>query len=55
MVDVYLWFYVLILSVLLEIISAVRKIKDSELFMSSHILRCVKGTFPPKGFYEESA
>lgn len=55
MVDVYLWVYVLIMSVLPEIFSAARKIQDSELFMPSHSLHCVKRAFPPKGFYEEPA
>lgn len=38
-----------------EIFSAVRKIQDNELFMSSHSLRCVKGAFLPKGFFEQLA
>lgn len=53
--NVYLWFYVLTKSVLPEIFSTVRKIQDSELFVSSYSLSCVKGAFPPKGFYEEPA
>lgn len=55
MVDVQLGFYVLITSALPEVFSAIRKIEDSELFMPSHSLRCAKGAFPPKGFYEEPA
>lgn len=56
MVDVDLCFYALITSALPEIFSAVRQIQqDSELFMSSHSLSCVKGAFPPKGFSEEPA
>lgn len=47
-----MYIYVFIL-VLPEIFSAVRKIQDSELFMSSHSLRSVKGAFLPKGFLEK--
>lgn len=50
------WMYSSVFMFLLpEVFSAVREIEDSELFMPSHSLRCVKGAFPPKGFYEEPA
>lgn len=52
MVDASLCFFVLISSLLPKIFSAVRNTQDSELFMSSHGLRCVKGAFSPQGFHE---